>query len=299
VIATDAVRPAFGVARFAGTPAILVAAFAARGPANASKLSFSSQLLERYKAAMPSERFGRRARAQLEALRKLAPPTRDLSWRQVARLDRERLWWFLRGLDRAALLRLVVRALAEVPANRLESVLHDHARPGDIGARSDEPEPSLRSDVEQFCQLARTGHYFEEIPYRGSEQSRGTYEFVARCSVLFDRCIAEGERTPNRRELRASFELLLDLMRRIDECQEDIVAFTDEGGSWQCGVVWTRVLPAYFRCLAQTANHEEYDATVEQILASFARHGSLTRAEKERAAEEAWRGRERRSTDSP
>lgn len=236
---------------------------------------------------MPSERFGRRERARLEALRSLAPPPRELSWTEVARVDRERLWWAMGALDRGDLMQLLVRALAEVPAARLETVFRDHARPGDIGAKRDQPEDSVLAEVGKFCDLARTGHFYEPIPYRGSEQSRGAQEFVARCNVLFDRCVEEhGLADP--RDLRTAFELLLDLMRRIDD-GEEVVYFTDEAGSWQVGVVWTRVLPAYFSCLARTAPEAEFLATVERTLTG---HGSSAQPALRRAAEDAWRARE-------
>ena len=37
-----------------------------------------------------------------------------------------------------------------------------------------------------------------------------------------------------------------------------MVFFADEGGSWQVGVDWKSVLPADFRCLAETAGPEEF-----------------------------------------
>jgi hypothetical protein len=240
---------------------------------------------------MPSERFGRRERARLEALRKLAPPARALSWAEVARIDRERLWWTMRGLNRGDLMQLLAQALAEVPATRLESIFRDRARPGDIGAKQDEAEESLRSEVEKFCGLAGQGHFHEAIPYSGSEQSRGTQEFVARCNVLFGRCVTEGELAAPH-DVRVALETLMDLMRKIDD-GEEVVYFTDEAGSWQVGVVWERVLPAYFKCLARTATENEFGAAVDRALADFAEHGSRRGPELQQAAEKAWRAREK------
>jgi hypothetical protein len=236
---------------------------------------------------MPSERFGRRQRARLEELAKLKPPTRQLSWDEVARIDRERLWWTMRGLDRGDLMQLLARALAEVPATRLESVFRDRAHPGDIGARQDEPVDEVHVEVKKFCDLARKGHFYEPVPYRGSEQSRGTQEFVARCNVLFNRCVEEHGRA-DPRDLRTAFELLLDLMRQIDD-GEEVVYFTDEAGSWQVGVVWTTVLPAYFSCHARTATKAQFQTMVERALAG---HGAQAQPELLRAAEDAWRMRE-------
>ena len=254
--------------------------------ASASKAGIPSR------APMPSERFGRRERARLEALRSLAPPPRELSWTEVARVDRERLWWAMRALDRGDLMQLLVRALAEVPPGRLEVVFRDRARPGDVGAGADEQDGGVRADVEKFCDLARTGHFYEAIPYRGSEQSHGTQEFVARCHVMFDRCVAaEGERA-DPRQLRSAFEMLFDLMRRVDDGQE-IVHFTDEAGAWQIGVVWERVHPAYFKCLARTATEGEVGPAVDRAIADYVEHGSHKRPDLRRAAEDAWSSKDK------
>lgn len=51
---------------------------------------------------------------------------------------------------------------------------------------------------------------------------------------------------------------LFGLLRHIDEGNDDIVFFADEGGSWQVGVDWAKVFPCWFACLAATAAPEEY-----------------------------------------
>jgi len=204
---------------------------------------------------MPSERFGRRERARLQELVRIRPPEQTLAWNEVCRIDEERLWWTMQGLDRDALMVLFARALAEVPVARLERVFRDYVRPGQIGASKEQAEQGLLANVEKFYGLARRGHFYEEIPYRGSQQSRGTEFFVAQCNALFDRSVAlSGSGEPA--EVRAAIEMLMDLVRRIDE--EDIVYFTDEAGAWQVHVLWDRVLPAYFVCLARTATRSEY-----------------------------------------
>lgn len=45
--------------------------------------------------------------------------------------------------------------------------------------------------------------------------------------------------------------------------------FADEGGAWQVGVDWDRVLPPWFRVLSATAEPEEY---AERITALIMRH---------------------------
>jgi hypothetical protein len=239
---------------------------------------------------MPSERFGRRERARLEALRDRAPPPRNLSWIDVARIGHERLWWAMRSVDREGLMELFVRALDEVPTARLERVLRDYFRPGDVGAPQTDPPIGIRGDVDKLCSLAEDGHFYEVIAYRGSEQSRGTQEFVARFNVALDRCVAAQTDT-SPMDLRVAIEKLMTLVHQIDECQKEIVYFTDEAGSWQIGAVWDRVLPVYFDCLAQTAAVAEYRAAVDAAIADFGSHVGMARGELKLIADEAWESR--------
>jgi hypothetical protein len=41
-----------------------------------------------------------------------------------------------------------------------------------------------------------------------------------------------------------AFEIVFGLLDHIDECQDDVVFFADEGGSCQIGFDWEKVLPA-------------------------------------------------------
>ncbi len=72
--------------------------------------------------------------------------------------------------------------------------------------------------------------------------------------------------------VRGAFELLFGLLRHIDEAPDDVIFFADEAGSWQVGVDWRTVFPAYFRCLAETATDDEFAKTVDRAIADFADH---------------------------
>jgi hypothetical protein len=70
----------------------------------------------------------------------------------------------------------------------------------------------------------------------------------------------------------AAFEVLFSLLRYIDEGNDDVLFFADEGGSWSVGVEWARALPAYFRCLAQSASAEDFALCVTRVVADFVEH---------------------------
>lgn len=70
-------------------------------------------------------------------------------------------------------------------------------------------------------------------------------------------------------EVRFAFDTLTALLRHIDEGHDDIVFFADEGGSWQVGVDWKKVFPAWFSCLAKTAEPEEFAQVVVDAVDRF------------------------------
>ena len=90
-----------------------------------------------------------------------------------------------------------------------------------------------------------------------------------------DRCAkASGKGKPD--ETCAAFEIIFALLAHIDECLDDIIFFADEGGSWQVGVDWPKVLPAWFACLAAVAGPDEYARRVSDIVDRYARYARDT-----------------------
>ena len=67
---------------------------------------------------------------------------------------------------------------------------------------------------------------------------------------------------------------LFGLLDPIDKGNDDVIFFADEGGSWQVGVDWPKVLPAWFKVLSATAEPTEY---AERIAALLFRHYSYGR----------------------
>ena len=83
--------------------------------------------------------------------------------------------------------------------------------------------------------------------------------------------------------MREAFKLLFGLLRHIDEGHDDVIFFADEGSSWNVGVHWRTVIPAYFWCLAETATAEEFARTVDHAIMDFAGH------DRSHYLSEAWR----------
>jgi hypothetical protein len=72
-----------------------------------------------------------------------------------------------------------------------------------------------------------------------------------------------------------SFEIIFSLLGKIDECTDDILFFADEGGSWQVGVDWETVLPAWFRVLSATAGPSEYAQSITTLLKRHYEYGRV------------------------
>jgi len=85
---------------------------------------------------------------------------------------------------------------------------------------------------------------------------------------LLEHCVEQTE-TGDPAEMRETFGRIFGLLHRIDECMGDIIFFADEGGSWQVGVEWEKVLPAWLKCLAAAAEPDEYAAAAIRHIDAF------------------------------
>lgn len=132
---------------------------------------------------------------------------------------------------------------------------------------------NLLADVRAFDIAGRAGRYYESFNANSQNfmnKSTGTRAFIADCNRLLDRCVAEAPKG-DAAEIREAIEVLLGLLRCIDECSVDVIFFADEGGSWHVGVDWAKVLSAWFACLSRTAQPDEYARRVVEVVNQFDR----------------------------
>ena len=180
----------------------------------------------------------------------------------------------LRALSRGSLLIIAERAAELVTADQLCTLLGDivhlDADTPDTTC-SASPAPTLLDEVRDFHDAAMAGEYYEtvEINNRGrQEQSEGTDAFIAEFERLLRKCITAVDQDVHS-QVRERFELLFGLLRHIDEGNDDVLFFADDGSSLNVGVNWRTALPAYFRCLAETSSPEEFTRTVDEAIADF------------------------------
>lgn len=185
-------------------------------------------------------------------------------------IDPDRLRVAIRRMKREELLTLLDRAIDLVPKSRLAQLTEGYAF-RDIRAGSKPQRQPLLEQARAFERAAMRHEYYESFNVNSTnyrDTSRGTQRFFAELNLLIDLCVKDVDRVPAG-ELREAFEVLLTLLRRIDQGDE-IVFFADEGGSWQAGLDWDEVLPSYFTCLAASAEPEQFGDLVVRAIVDFA-----------------------------
>ena len=179
----------------------------------------------------------------------------------------------LRRLRRCDLLIIAERAAELVSRADLKPLLSDFMHVDVLVVPGTKPAP-LIEEIQKFYDESCDGRYFEQFEANAKnykEHSRGTDAFVAEFDRLLRKCVqAVGHQTGA--SVREAFEVLFRLLLRIDEAPDDVVYFAEEPGSWQLGVNWRVVFPAYFRCLAEMASSEEFARTIDQMIRAFAEH---------------------------
>ncbi len=174
-------------------------------------------------------------------------------------VDADRFRVAIRRMKRDQLLDLLDQAIDLVPKSRLADLANAHVPPESF-AKSKATKKSLLDEVRAFHTAAMRGEYYEGFNVNSKnfmDQSEGTQTFIAEFERIMDRCVKAVEKVPAN-ELREAFDLLLSILRHIDQGNDDVVFFADEAGSWQVGVDWRATLPAYFACVAASAEPEEF-----------------------------------------
>ena len=181
----------------------------------------------------------------------------------------------LAQLRRGELLIVARRATEMLPASALPLLLGRFVELP-TGSDSTPDTATLLEDVQRFHEESMHGQFYEgfDVNSRNSnEQSRGTDAFIAEFDRLVARCIVEAQAEPCHATAQA-FEVLFGLLRHIDEGNDDVLFFADEGGSWSVGVDWSGALPAYFQCLAQSASAEHFALCVTRVISDSDRYAA-------------------------
>jgi hypothetical protein len=185
-------------------------------------------------------------------------------------------------MKRDQLLSFLDKAIELVPKSRLAELATGLVPPGEPAARGPRKERPL-ARVRSFHAAVMRGDYYESFNVNSrnfKDQSKATQRFIDQTRRLIECCVRAAETEPGA-DVREAFELMMALLRRIDDGDDEIVFFADEAGSWQVGVDWRTALPAYFKCLAASAEPDEFARLARGAIADFAdgdRSKALTEA---------------------
>ena len=196
--------------------------------------------------------------------------------RKPIQIDRDKLRAEVRRLGSEYVFYMLDDAIELLPPAKLHKIAKKYLdlkrlRPDTEKAT----KPSLLADVKRFEKASLAGEYYESFGVNSknyTQQSAGTSAWIAEFLRLLDRCVINA-RESNPAEVRAAMDILFGLLDRIDECHDDVIFFADEGGSWQVGVDWARVLPAWFKVLSMTASPEEYAKRITTLLSHHYSYG--------------------------
>jgi hypothetical protein len=186
-------------------------------------------------------------------------------------IDRDKVRAQARKLDGTGLRCWLDRAIDLLPEEAFPELIADYVRLRDVLTDGD-TRPDLLQAIRQFHRDSLAGRYYQSFRVNSrndTEKSRGTETFIAEHSRLVEACL-RAEREGELETAAGGLGLLIDLMREVDECRDDIIFFADEGGSWQVGVLWERVLPAWFRSLSPTTEACLWAEKVVDALSDFA-----------------------------
>ena len=166
-------------------------------------------------------------------------------------IDRDKIRTEARKLDGAGLRIWLDRAIDLLPDDAIPELIADYVHLRDV-LTHEATQPDVLRAIREFHRESMAGRYYQSFNVNSrnsTEKSRGTEIFIADHSRLVEACL-RAERSGDLETAAEGLELLVALMREIDRCERDIVFFADEAGSWQVGVLWDRVLPAWFRSLS-------------------------------------------------
>jgi hypothetical protein len=192
------------------------------------------------------------------------------------RIDRDKLRAAIRRMGSEYVFYMLDDAITLLPQTKLRKLIAQYLNPTELRSHGERKE-DLLADVKAFEKASLTGKYYQAFSVNSknyTEKSRGTLAWIADCCRLLERCVAHSKKEDPATVCQA-FETIFSLLSKIDEGTDDILFFADEGGSWEVGVDWENVLPAWFKVLSATAAPSEYAQGITTVLERHYKHGRI------------------------
>ena len=189
--------------------------------------------------------------------------------REPIQIDRDKLRAAIRKLGNEYIFYMLSDAIDLLPPAKLQKIAKKYLDLKRLLPDAEEAtRSSLLANVKRFEKASLAGEYYRSFNVNSknsNQKSTGTSAWIAEYRRLLDRCVRDAKKG-DPTEVREGMDILFGLLDHIDKGLEDVVFFADEGGSWQVGVDWTNVLPAWFKVLSATANPEEYARRITTLI---------------------------------
>jgi len=184
------------------------------------------------------------------------------------RIDRDKLRAAIRTLGDEYVFYMLDEAIDLLPEAKLAKIARRYIDPARLQPDGN-AKRGLLAEVKAFEQASLRGEYYEGFNVNSKnfmDKSKGTRAWISECHRLLDRCVGRAKPHAPSGDVRAAFDIIFGLLRRIDEGHDDVIFFADEAGSWQVGVDWAKVLPPWFACLSATAGPDEFARRVAEVV---------------------------------
>jgi hypothetical protein len=171
-------------------------------------------------------------------------------------------------MDTEDLLTLLDRAITIIPPNRLPELLKDYFDLDELTLADDAVKPSLLAEVSKFSQDSLAGVYYDSFDvnsHNHMDKSRGTINWIDEFQSMMERCITESSTTDPAAVIE-SFDLLIDLLKDIDDGGDNIIFFADEGGAWDVWSSWEELIPPYCQALSTIDKPKEYAQSIFDLI---------------------------------
>jgi len=196
--------------------------------------------------------------------------------RKPIQIDREKLRAEVRKLGNDYVFYMLDDAIELLPPAKLHKIAKKYLDLKRLRPDAEKAtKPSLLTDVKRFEKASLAGEYYESFAVNSKnymQESAGTIAWIAEFRRLLERCVINAKKN-NPAEVREAMDILFGLLKLIDEGLDDVIFFADEGGSWQVGVDWDKVLPVWFKVLSATAEPEEYAKRITALLSCHYSYG--------------------------
>jgi hypothetical protein len=190
------------------------------------------------------------------------------------KIDRSKLRGAIRRLGNEHVYHMLDDAIELLPPSKLAKLAGQYLDVKSLQATGAKVHTGLLPQAKAFEKASLAGDYYASFDVNSKnyrEMSGGTRAWIAECRRLLDRCVSD-TRDGRYAEARDAFEIVFALLQHLDQGSDDVIFFADEGGSWQVGVDWRKVFPAWFVCLSATVEPDEYARRVIEVVDRFVKY---------------------------